>query len=325
MRRSLRCRGFSRSSRNGRSSSSASAHRASALVHASRPVRERAKVMKFSKRTVTVTVRNARKPCALEPAPHRPSQRPGALQHERRVQGVDFEGLLLTDGLALPLVRHRALRQTAGLGEEVLAPAAEPLRELRPLDRPEIRDGPDVALVQETLRLGSDPRNDPDPQRIEKRLDLLRSHDREPVGLLEIRGDLGDELVGAYAHRGGQPFLAHDLRLQPEGALDGGVEAPERRELEIRLVDARLLEGVAGRGEDRHDPRRHFSIEGVIVTDEDRLGLAPATRGLRQAPGPRDRQGRADAVPSGRVARRRHDAPAVALLGIGSDHERPIS
>src|SRR5882762_2166741 len=62
MRRSLRCRGFSRSSRKGRSSSSASAHRASSLVHASRPVRERAKVMKFSKRTVTVTVRNARKP-----------------------------------------------------------------------------------------------------------------------------------------------------------------------------------------------------------------------------------------------------------------------
>src|SRR2546425_5630357 len=51
MRRSLRCRGFSRSSRKGRSSSSASAHRASSLVHASRPVRERAKVMKFSKRT----------------------------------------------------------------------------------------------------------------------------------------------------------------------------------------------------------------------------------------------------------------------------------
>src|SRR5204862_90951 len=62
MRRSLRCRGFSRSSRKGRRSSSAAAHRASSLVHASRPVRERAKVMKFAKRTVTVTVRNARKP-----------------------------------------------------------------------------------------------------------------------------------------------------------------------------------------------------------------------------------------------------------------------
>src|SRR5712664_457244 len=241
---------------------------------------------------------------AVEPAPHCPGQRTGALQHERRVQGVDVEGLLLTDGLALPLVQHRALRKTAGLGEEVLAPAAEPLRELRPLERPQIRDGPDVTLVQEPLRLGSDPRDDPDPQRIEKGLDLLRSHDREPVGLLEIRGDLGDELVGAYAHRGGQPFLAHDLRLQPAGALDGGVEAAERRELEKRFVDAGLLEGVAGRGEDRHDPRRDFPVERVIVTDEDRLGLAPATRGLRQAPGSRDRQGRTDAVPSGRIARR---------------------
>src|SRR5882762_9817320 len=61
------------------------------------------------------------KAVALEPAPHRPGHRTGALQHERRVQGVDFEGLLLTDGLALPLVRHRALRKTAGLAEEALA------------------------------------------------------------------------------------------------------------------------------------------------------------------------------------------------------------
>src|SRR5262252_3215452 len=83
MRRSLRCRGFSRSSRKGRSNSSA-----------------------------------------------------GALQHERRVQRVDLECLLLADGLALPLVRHRALRETAGLGEEILAGAAEPLRELRQLERP---------------------------------------------------------------------------------------------------------------------------------------------------------------------------------------------
>jgi len=185
--------------------------------------------MKFSKRTVTVTVRNARKPW--------PSSRLHTVRASARARSstnaasksVDLERLLLADGFALPLVRHRALRETAGLGEEVLAPAAEPLRELRPLERPEIRDGPDVTLVQETLRLGSDPRNDPDPQRIEKRLDLLRSHDREPVGLLEIGGDLGDELVGAYAHRGGQPFLAHDLRLEPAGALDCGVEAAERR------------------------------------------------------------------------------------------------
>src|SRR5262245_42321095 len=84
----------------------------------------------------------------LEPAPHRACQRAGALQHERRVQGVDVERLLLADGLALPLVRHRTLRETAGLGEEVLAPAAEPLRELHPLERPELGDGPDVTLVQ---------------------------------------------------------------------------------------------------------------------------------------------------------------------------------
>src|SRR2546426_959808 len=190
--------------------------------------------------------------------------------------------LLLADGLALPLVRHRALRETAGLGEEVLAPAAEPFRELRPLERPEIGDGPDVTLVQEALGLGSDPRNDPDPQRIEKRLDLLRSHDREPVGLLKIGGDLGDELVGAYAYRGGQPFLAHDLRLEPAGALDRSVEAAERRELEIRLVGAGLLEGLDGGVEGVHvhvrdDPQRasrgHQIAQGRRLVEDNGLWL----------------------------------------------------
>src|SRR5262249_12201595 len=228
---------------------------------------------------------------ALEPAPYRAGQRAPALQHELRIQGIDFERLLLADGLALPVVRHRALRDTAGLGEELVAPATEPLRELRPLERPEIGDGPDSTLVQETLGLGSDPGNDPDPQRIEKRLDLLRSHDREPVGLLEIGGDLGDELVGADAHRGGQSFLAHDRRLEPACTLDRGVEAAQRRELEIRFIDAGLLELIAGGREDRHDTRRDFPVEHMIVTDEDRLRLAPTTRGLRQTPGPRDRQG----------------------------------
>ena len=157
-----------------------------------------------------------------------------------------------------------------------------------------------MTLVEETLGLGSDPRNDPDPQRIEKRLDLLRSHDHEPVGLAEIGGDLGDELVGTYAHRGGQPFLAHDLRLEPPGALDRGVEAAERRQVEIRFVDAGLLEGVASGGENRHDPRRDFPVERVIVTDKDRLGLVPTTRGLRQAPG--REIGKAERMPYRRAA-----------------------
>src|SRR4030095_14081337 len=99
-------------------------------------------------------------------------------------------------------------------------------------------------------------------------------------------------LLRTETHRGGQPFLSHDLRLEPARTLDRGVEAAERREIEIGLVDAGLLEGVAGSAEDRHDPRRDVSIEGVVLTDEDRLRLSTTPRGLRQAPGSRDRQGR---------------------------------
>jgi hypothetical protein len=144
-------------------------------------------------------------------------------------------------------------------------------------------------------------------------------------GFWKSEAILATSLLGPMPTEAVSPSWLTDLRLEPAGALDCGVEAAERRELEIRFVDAGLLEGVAGGDEDRHDPRRDFPVERVIVTDKDRLGLAPATRGLRQAPGSRDRQGRADAVPSGRVARRRHDASAVAFLGIGSDNERPTS
>ena len=41
-----------------------------------------------------------------------------------------------------------------------------------------------------------------------------RRNDDEPVGLLEVGRDLGDQLVGPDPHRGGQPFLPHDLRLE---------------------------------------------------------------------------------------------------------------
>src|SRR2546425_1034149 len=260
---------------------------------------------------------------ALEPAPHRAGQRAGALHHERRVQGVDLERLLLADRLALPLVRHRALRETAGLGEEVPAPAAEPLRELGPLERPEIGDGPDVTLVQEMLGLGSDPRNDPDPQRIEKRLDLLRSHDREPVGLLEIGGDLGDELVGTYAHRGGQPFLAHDLRLEPAGALDRGVDAAERRELEIRLLDAGLLEGVARGGEERPDARRGLPVEGVVGPEQHRLRPAPASAGMRRLRWQRVIPAGAKAAERGRPAKLPGNGNAARPRGRNSSGRPP--
>jgi hypothetical protein len=70
-----------------------------------------------------------------------------------------------------------------------------------------------------------------------------------PSGFWKSEAILATSLLGPDADRGGQPFLAHDLRLEPAGALDGGVEAAERRELEIRLVDAGLLEGIAGGGE----------------------------------------------------------------------------
>ena len=47
-----------------------------------------------------------------------------------------------------------------------------------------------------------------DRQRIEELLHLVRLHDDQGVRLLQVAGDLGQELVGRHAHRGHQPQFA---------------------------------------------------------------------------------------------------------------------
>src|SRR5712691_1752205 len=75
-----------------------------------------------------------------------------ALENERRVEGVVLERLLLADGLRLPLVRHRALRDPPRLGVEVLTPAAEPVDELEEPEVAELTDGVNAAIVEQQLR-----------------------------------------------------------------------------------------------------------------------------------------------------------------------------
>src|SRR5207245_600982 len=98
-------------------------------------------------------------------------------------------------------------------------------------------------------------------------------------------------------------------------------EALKMREIELCLVDARLFEGVSTGRKDRHDPLGDLRVELAIAVDEDDLGRTLAAGGLGQLPGPRDGHGRADAVAPGGVAGGLHDAAAVALLGVGANHD----
>ena len=110
---------------------------------------------------------------------------------------------------------------------EIPAPAAEPVDELERLDAAQVTDGANTPLVEQTLRLGTDARNDPDGQRIEELLGLRRPDDRQAIGLLEVGGYLRDELVGPDADRAREPLATVDLALERPRVLGGRLEAPQ--------------------------------------------------------------------------------------------------
>src|SRR5262249_59425440 len=99
--------------------------------------------------------------------------------------------------------------------------------------------------------------------------------------------------------RAREPFAIEDLALDRTGTLHRRLEASERGEVQIRLVDARLLERVAGRREDRHHPLGHLDVEPAVAVSEDHRLLAAASCRLRQLPGARDRHAPADALAAG--------------------------
>src|SRR5512132_3059365 len=95
-------------------------------------------------------------------------QRPHALRDEGGVERVHLEGLLLADRFRLPLVGDRAVRESARLGVEILAPAAEPFGELVTLERAEVANGANAPPIELGLRLRADAGDDANAQRVEE-------------------------------------------------------------------------------------------------------------------------------------------------------------
>ena len=107
-----------------------------------------------------------------------------------------------------------------------------------------------------------------------------------------------------------RPSRARTSALSARACAAAHADVAERGDLDVRLVDARLLEGVSAPGGDGHDAGRDLAIDGVVAAEEHGLRLAAAPRRLREPPRARDRHRRADAVRPGRVARRGDDAAA---------------
>ena len=86
--------------------------------------------------------------------------------------------------------------------------------------------------------------------RIQERLHLIRSTTVKPSGFLKSEAILATSLFGPRPTGARERHSLDDLALHDQRALGGVVEAPQRREVQVRLVHAGLLEGVGALGQE---------------------------------------------------------------------------
>ena len=89
---------------------------------------------------------------------------------------------------------------------------------------PELTDRANAQLLKDLASDLSDAPQSPDRQRIEKRLNFTRFNHDETVRLLQSAGDLGNELVGGHADRGGQPEFLTDSLFDLPTNFGGGAK-----------------------------------------------------------------------------------------------------
>ncbi len=286
-------------------------------------VSDRLMVTKFSNRTVMVTVRNPRKPSARI----RSKTPPASARARSKTKGrssvscsnvscspTDLRSHSFETGLR-DTPRARSCRSWPHLPSHSTSRDGSTARSSAMVRMPRARRNTSVfGPMPGITRIDSGSR---------KSWTASGTDDRQPVRLPEVRGDLGDELVRREAHRARQSLALQDHGLQGPDMGLRLLEIGERGEIEVGLVDAGLLEGVGPLGDERHDPGRHFLVQRVIAAQEHGGRLASPSGRLGEAPRPRDRQGRPDAVLPGRIAGRGDDSAPLALLRIGADDDRP--
>ena len=188
--------------------------------------------------------------------------------------------------------------------DERRAVLAEPAHDEVGRERREVADRPHRVVAQRHRGLVPDTPQPPDRERGEEGRLLAQRHDDQPVGLLQVRRDLGDELGAGDPDRGGQPDLGPDVVLDPAG--DGRAVAEQDRgpgHVEERLVDRDRLDQRRVAPEDGHD----VAAGGLVATAIDRQEDGVRTAPVRLA----QRHRGVDAEATGFVARGRDDTAAV--------------
>jgi hypothetical protein len=138
-------------------------------------------------------------------------------------------------------------------------------------------------------------------QRLHERRALARADHAQPVGLVLVAGELGEELVVADPGAGGELRLGADALADQLGDARGRADAEQvLGHVEVGLVEAERLDVRGERAEDRANLLRDLLVHLEAVADEDQLGAQP--------PRGHPRHCRAHAELARLVARRRDHA-----------------
>src|SRR5579872_706075 len=195
---------------------------------------------------------------------------------------------------------------------EVLAHAAKVLRESYEGHPADVADRANAQPIEGFTGDASHAPQSADRKRIEKTLDTGRIDNDEPVGLLDIAGDLGEKFIGGDADRRDEPQALSDL------ALDAPADFNRRTEEQLapRHVDKRFVE------RERLDDRRKAIQDLANLFGHLGIKIEPGAQHdcVRTKP-ERGRcgHGAMNAELANGIIRRRHHA---APLGRPPDNER---
>ena len=180
-------------------------------------------------------------------------------------------------------LHHRVAVEAANIGQRADARAAK----ARPRGGAHAPENRDRLVAQEGLGIA------------------LADH-REPARLVEIGGDLGEELVVREADRGGHPDLGLDLPGEPRHQNGGWcvVQPLGAAEIEERLVERERLDQRGQRIHQRPDLCRDLGVIADAGRDHDGVGTELA--GLKH------RHGGAHARDPGDIATGGHHAALPA-------------
>ena len=169
------------------------------------------------------------------------------------------------------------------------------LDEPRGIGGGELADRPDTERFEPRARLRADPVDLSWRQRPDATRDVLHAQQREPVGLVELGGHLGEKLVGRHTDRARKPGrYAHGLanRLRdfagaPPWIADGlgefavGGDRMHIGEIDVDLVDAVVLDLRRDRAHRRLEQTRVPAVR--VEVGRQQYGVGRKLRGLHQA------------------------------------------